>query len=58
MTAQPPLTSDVTFPTGNQQNFDLAFGAGHMTAPGSADITIGFLPDAQQNLIVSAIEIF
>jgi hypothetical protein len=29
-----------------------------MTAPSSSNITIGFTPDATQNLLIAAIEVF
>ena len=58
MNAQSPLTADDTFQTGTGNNLDLAFGAGHMTAPSSSNITIGFTPDATQNLLIAAIEVF
>ena len=58
MNADSPLTEDDTFATGAGNNLDLAFGAGHMTAPSTSDITIGFTPDATQNLLIAAVEIF
>ena len=58
MHADSPLTEDDTFATGAVNNLDLAFGAGHMTAPSTSDITIGFTPDATQNLLLAAVEIF
>lgn len=58
MNANAPLTQDDTFQTGTGNNLDLAFGAGHMTAPSTSDITIGFTPDATQNLLIAAVEIF
>ena len=58
MNAQSPLSADDTFQTGTGNNLDLAFGAGHMTAPSTSNITIGFTPDATQNLLIAAIEVF
>ncbi len=58
MNANSPLTEDDTFATGSGNNIDLAFGAGHMTAPSTSDITIGFTPNATQNLLIAAVEIF
>jgi hypothetical protein len=58
MNANAPLAQDDTFQTGTGNNLDLAFGAGHMTAPSTSDITIGFTPDATQNLLIAAVEIF